>query len=209
MKKVVRTVIFGSIIAVLIVSFYIYLSKRTGSTEEDLPPEKITAYEEIMEKDFNTEYPGTPRSVIKWYNKIVKLYYDSDMSDEQVVDLADKSRELWDEELLEKNPRDAYLSSLQADISDYETHKRVIASTDVCDSDEVKYYSYKGREMASVIASYFITEGSGYTKVYQKYALRKDDEGHYKIIAFDLCDSEGNPINSGPSITKSKDEDGE
>lgn len=207
MKKVIRTAIFGCIIAVLIISFYVYLSRRTTSNEEKSDPTKITAMDEVLQKDFTTDYPGTPRSVIKWYNKIVKLYYDSDTTDEEVVDLADKARELWDDELIDANPRDAYLSSLKADIADYAKHDRVVASTDVCDSDEVKYYTHEGSDMASVIASYFVTEGSGYSKVYQKYALRKDENGNYKIIAFELCDSEGNPISSGHAITSGDSED--
>lgn len=201
MRKVIRTAIFGCIIAVLIISFYIYLSKRTTSNEETAEPTKVSAVDEVLNKDFQNDYPGTPRSVIKWYNKIVKLYYDSDTTDEQIVDLADQARELWDDELLEANPRDTYLAALKADIADYAKHDRVIASTDVCDSDEVKYYTYDGSDMASVIASYFVTEGSGYSKVYQKYALRKDKDGNYKIVAFDLCDAEGNPVSSGAAIT--------
>lgn len=201
MRKVIRTAIFGCIIAVLIISFYVYLSKRTTSNEETAEPEKVTAMDEVLNKDFQEDYPGTPRSVIKWYNKIVKLYYNDDATDEQVIDLADKARELWDDELSDANPRDTYLTALKEDIADYQKHDRVIASTDVCDSDEVKYYTYEGSDMASVIASYFVTEGSGYSKVYQKYALRKDDNGNYKIVAFELCDSEGNPLDSGTVIT--------
>lgn len=199
MKNVVRTAIFGIIIAVLIVAFYFYLSNKSSSGEETSSPKKVTAMEEVQNKDFVNEYPGTPRSVIKWYNKIVKLYYDDETTDEELIDLADKARLLWDKELADMNPRDSYLQSLKNDVQNYKTHERKISSTGVCDSDEVKYYTVDGDNMASVIANYFVTEGSGYSKVYQKYALREDEDGHWKIIAFDLCDSEGNPI-SGTSI---------
>lgn len=110
MRKVIRTAIFGCIIAVLIISLYVYLSKRTTSNEETAEPEKVTAMDEVLNKDFQEDYPGTPRSVIKWYNKIVKLYYNDDATDEQVIDLADKARELWDDELIDANPRDTYLT---------------------------------------------------------------------------------------------------
>ena len=46
--------------------------------------------------------------------------------------------------------------------------------------------------MAYVQVHYFMAEGSDYENTYQKFALRKDQDGNYKIIAFELTDEDGN-----------------
>ena len=107
---------------------------------------------------------------------------------------------LWDPALLQLNPREIYLNSLIGSIADYRAHGRKLQSSDVASTDEVKYAMKDGKQLAYVLASYFITEGSGYTRVYQNYCLRQDSSGRWKILAFQLCDSLGNPIDSGTSI---------
>lgn len=193
MKSAVRTGVFGIIIAVLIVSFYLYLSRRLpAGGEETKRPEKVSTMDQVLEKDFTAEYPGTARSVIQWYNKIVLLMHDKETEDREMVDLCDQARALFDEELLAQNPRDSYIAAVKTDAETFENAGRKIASASVCDSGDVVYFSNGGRNYAYVIASYFETEGSGYTRVYQKYCLRTDSDNHWKIVAFQLCDREGN-----------------
>ena len=193
MKSAVRTGVFGIIIAVLIVSFYLYLSRRmTSGGEETKTPTKVSTMDQVLDKDFSMEYPGTARSVIQWYNKIVLLMHDSKTTDEQMVDLCDQALHLFDEELLKVNPRDNYIASVRSDAESFENAGRKIVSTSVCDSADVVYFSGGGKNYAYVVASYFETEGSGYTRVYQKYCLRQDANNRWKIVAIKLCDSEGN-----------------
>ena len=193
MKNAVRTGIFGIIIAVLVVSFYFYLSKRmTSGSEETKAPTQVSTMDEVLEKNFSTQYPGTPRSVIQWYNKIVLLYHDEDTTDQQLVDLCDQAQKLFDDELLKLKPRVNYIASVRSDRESFAAADRKIVSTDVCDSADVSYFTNDRKDYAYVVASYFETEGSGYTRVYQKYCLRKDADNHWKILAFTLCDKEGN-----------------
>lgn len=193
MKNAFRTVVFGIICAVLIVSFYFYLSRRMGADEKTDEPEKVSAMQTTLNRDLQLDYPGTPRAVIMFYNDIVLLYHDSDTSDEQLVDLCDQALGLFDEELLAVNPRDNYIAAVCQDVADYETAKKTLNSADVGDTRDVTYATKDGRKYAYVIGSYFITEGSGYNRVYQKYALRKDSNDRWKILAMQLCDKDGNP----------------
>lgn len=193
MKSAVRTGIFGIIIAVLVVSFYLYLSKRmTSGGEETKAPTQTSTMEQVLDKNFSIEYPGTPRSVIQWYNKIVLLYHDEDTTDQQLVDLCDQAQTFFDDELLKANPRDNYIAQVRSDRQEYENAGRKLVETGVCDSADVVYFENSGKDYAYVVASYFETEGSGYTRVYQKYCLRKDADNHWKILAFTLSDREGN-----------------
>lgn len=200
MKTVVRTIIFGVIIAVLIVAFYFYLSNRNSSNEEKGPDSARTELETVLSKDISKDYPGTPRAVIKWHNRILQLYYNGKVENADITRLCDQDMLLWDADLLQLNPRDAYLSALNGSIADYRAHGRKLQSSDVADTDDIKYSKKDGRNLSYVIASYFITEGSGYTRVYQNYCLRQDSSGRWKIVAFQLCDSVGNPVSEGKAV---------
>ena len=51
---------------------------------------------------------------------------------------------------------------------------------------EENRYSYfnNGSKIAYVKASYFMKEGSSYSKTYQEYVLRQDKEGCWRILTF-------------------------
>ena len=193
MKNVVRVAVLAICVAVLIVGYYFYLSRQGSQREE----ESLAAESEIskvLAKDFSKEYPETPRSVIKWHNRIMMLYYDNDTTDDDVERLCDQAMMLFDADLLQANPREFYVANVKADITEYKDRGREIRQSSVQSSGDVEYKTIKDRDYAYVIAYYFTKEGSTYTRTYQKYALRKDDMGKWKILAFELTDEDGNAI---------------
>ena len=50
--------------------------------------------------------------------------------------------------------------------------------------DELYDLGVDGDDCAYVKASYFIKEGSAYSRTYQMYVLRKDADGNWKILVF-------------------------
>ena len=196
MKNVVRITILAIALGCLIVGYYYYLSHR--NVEVDTPEaEEETELDKVLNKDFANEYPETPRSVVKWYNRIIALYYDENTAEAQVDQLCDQAMMLFDADLLQVNPREIYLTSVKADIADYHLHERRIVSTDVASTADVEYKDANGSKYAYVIAYYFIKEGSNYSRTYQKFALRKDESGKWKILAFELTDKDGEPVGAG------------
>ena len=196
MKNAIRIGIFVIVAAALIVGYYFYLSH--GRTTKEETPAKKTELEKVLTVDFVKNYPETPREVMKWYNRIIKLYYDSETEDTMVDALCDQAMMLLDDELVSNNPRDNYIASVRADIADYKQRSRKIVSTEVCDTNDVVYKKRRGDSMAYVQTHYFIAEGSDYENTYQKYALRKDDNGRWKILAFQLTDEDGNTVSALP-----------
>lgn len=181
MKKV-RVLVVSIICISLIVGYYYYLSaKNTASTEEKVT---LTETDKLITKDLKNDYPSTPREVIKFYNRILKCYYDGDYTDEQLEELADQARMLMDNELLENNPRDQFLQSLKADIASYAENSKTISQTSVCGSNDVEYKTIDGDECAYVTASYFVKQKNEFTRTNQQYVLRKDDDGNWKILVF-------------------------
>ncbi|WP_308804721.1 DUF6715 family protein, partial [Agathobacter sp.] len=88
------------------------------------------------------------------------------------------------DELAANNPKDTYKQSVTADAQSYKDQGITLAQTGVCDSNDVKYVTDNGSKIAYVKASYFMKEGSSYSKTYQEYVLRQDKEGCWRILTF-------------------------
>lgn len=161
MKKAIRIGLSVIICAGLVVGYYYYLSHRNdNNTTEDAT--KVTEVDKILQKDFDEQYPTSPREVVKWYNRIITAYYGEEYTDEQLEGMADQARKLLDDELLQYNPKDTYLENLKKDIDNYKTLNKKIVQSSVSDSNDITYATVKGASCAYVNAYYFSKEGSNY-----------------------------------------------
>ena len=185
MKKVLRIGIAVICMVSLVVGYYAYLSRRNDSVSADDSVE-LSEVQAIISKDFDKNYPATPRSVVKWYNRIITAYYAEEFSQDELEQMADQARMLMDDELLKYNPKDTYLASLNLEIEDFHNRQRVIVSSSVSDSSEVQYKKINGYECAFVSSYYFIREGSSYTRTYEDFCLRKDSYGNWRILTWRL-----------------------
>ncbi len=179
------------IIAAVIIfgGYYFFLSHRNAGSAEDNV--EVTELDEVLSKSLDSAYPPTPREVVKFYNRIIECAYGSEYSDEQFNQLAEQARKMIDEELLEENPLESYKSQLQKEIASYKENSQKIIRTDVCAADEVEKRNIENRECAYVLATYFLkTGGSQFDRTYQRYLLRKDADGKWKILAFYLANGE-------------------
>lgn len=194
MKNTIRIVILSIALGFLILGYYFYLSRSGSRTENSVATEKQTEMQKVLDKDFVNSYPETPRSVIKWYNRIQMLYYDEDTSEKQLEGLCDQAMLMMDVDLLQMNPKEVYVTQVKDDVEDYKNHNRKIVSIDVADTANVEYETAGGKDYAYVQAYYFIKEGSNFQNTYQKYCLRKDDSGKWKILAVQLTDADGDSV---------------
>ena len=189
MKNAFRIGISIVICVGLVCGDYYSLSHKNAKSAEDAQ-DKTTEVEKIIERDFDKKYPKTPREVVKWYNRIITAFYGEDYTDEELEKMADQARSLMDDELLSYNPRDTYLKSLKADIEDYKTRDKIIVQSSVSDSNDITYATVDGEYCAYVDAYYFSREASDYSRTYEEFVLRRDDEGHWKILSFRLTEGD-------------------
>lgn len=182
MKKAGIVVVIVLCAALVCGGFYYMKSNLGGQNRGD----ELTEVQKLIARDLGTQYPQTPREVTKFYNRIILAYYEEDLTDEEFDALADQALLLFDEELLEANPKEDYKKSVLADTADFDSRKRSITKASVCDSKDVIYRSdaTNGDEIAYVLASYFVKEGNGYDKTYQQYVLRKNADGNWKILTY-------------------------
>lgn len=181
MKKTRIVILAIVIVAAICTAFYIV---NNNSKKESAKEAGLTEIQKITTRNMEKDYPATPREVIKFYNRIVKCYYGRQYSDDELEQLADQALSMFDDDLLKKNEKESYIESVKSDAAQYEEDNKSISQTDVCDSNDVKYMTDNGDDIAYVTASYFIKTGSSYTKTYQEYVLRKDGGGDWKILTF-------------------------
>ncbi|MCI9427723.1 MAG: hypothetical protein HFI81_08210 [Eubacterium sp.] len=179
--KRIRTIIIGVICIGLVVGYYYYLNHKSPSEDGS----DVTEVQKIVLKDLEGQsYPATPREVIKLYNRILCCYYNEEYTEEEFRKLADQAIKLMDEELADNNPPEQYYQQVEAEVEAYRSAKRTINNASVCDTNDVEFQTIDGAECACVTASYFVRDDEGYSKTAQEYILRKDQEGKWKILAF-------------------------
>ncbi len=182
MKKTGIIVLSAILVVLIVVGGYygVVRSRQNGNVEE----QNLTEVEKINTRDLAKNYPSSPREVVKFYNRILTAYYGEKYSDEELDKMTAQARALFDSELQDNNPQSAYLESVKADIEAYKSASKSISQSDVCDSDDVLYLTDKDDKIAYVSASYFIKEGSNFSRTHEMYVLRKDTEGNWKILVY-------------------------
>ena len=174
------------LIAVLIVGAFAFIANRTPKTAEEAT--EVTEQAALMNRNMETNYPSTPREVLKLYNRYMLCLYGSEgggLTDSQVYALGRKMREMYDEELLAENPEEKNLLSLSQEIAAFRNDEKVMIQANVCDSNEVEYIDVEGGSGALVETSYFVKKGTKeFSRTYQQFLLRKDKSGKWKILGF-------------------------
>lgn len=187
-----KFVIIGIACVILICVGFYFFSQKNVTTETEL-----TEVEKLIVKNLEDNYPKTPREVVKFYNRIIACYYGGEITSADVEKLADQMLLLLDEDLLVVNSREEYIDSVKSDIEKYKNENKRVVSTDVCDSNEVKYIddekegTSEVEKLAYVNTSYFINTDGNFAYSYQQFVLRKDSKGRWKILTF--YEVEGEP----------------
>lgn len=183
---VIRVTVMCIVLSAIVVSFYYQISHRFSAAQETGNPK--SELETCLTKDFVANYPNNPRDVVRWYNRIITLYYSEKLKDDQLEKLCDQARLLMDKELLSQNPRDVYISSVKQDIEMYSIRESSIIEHDEGSNSDVKYaVANNGDDLAYVVTHYVTKEAGILSSTYQEYCLRKDGAGRYRILAYELA----------------------
>ncbi len=191
LKIAIRVAIVSLICAALVVGYFLYLNKKNSNTTEE--DEQLTEAEIIETTDFDKNYPETPRAVIKWYDRISTVIYNNELGDVSVKEIGSQLRKLYDDDLLKLNPEKDFYNNLEDEMEENEKRNRSIVSYEECDSADVTYKTVNGYECAYVYSYYFGKEGNNFTRTYQKFCLRKDKQGRWKILTWEKVGVEETP----------------
>ena len=186
-KKTQNPVVVGIVMALLAVFIIggFFLVRSIGLKNLELKKSK-TEVEKLMELNLDDNYPGNAREVLKIYNRILKCCYNEELTDEQIKKLAEQNQKLFDEQLLEKNPLDQYVEKLKKDIEDYNSKKTTIANIAIQDLAEAEREERGGYKFCNLLVSYIVKDTKGLKTTNEKYYLREDDKGRWKILFWEL-----------------------
>ena len=189
-KNPSRAIISVAIMAIAVLGAFVLLSNRSDKAAANESVDKITPVQEVLLKNLNNDYPASPKEVVKFYSEISRCFYGEDYSEDEFVALAEKSRELFDSELVANQTDEQYLTALKSDVENYKSNKKSISSFSVSSSTDVDYYDYLGDKWAQLYCVYSIRVSTSITPVKEKYLLRKDPDGHWKIFGWVLVEDE-------------------
>ncbi|MDE7324145.1 MAG: hypothetical protein K2N73_15830 [Lachnospiraceae bacterium] len=180
----------GIIVVILIAmvgGYYFYLSNIRDTGEETV----VTEVQNVLLKNLDTDYPPTPREVLRYYSDITKCLYSEKYTEEQFEQMADKMLALYDTELVENNPREQYIKDLKSDVDDFLQNGYTISTYTTSRSTEVEEYTSEGRKYAKLYCTYTIKSGAEYKSTQEVFVMRRDAEtSRWKIFGFDVVNPE-------------------
>jgi hypothetical protein len=188
MKKYGRTIIVIAVLVVLGLVYYYYLAnKDTGKDATDIAAD-TSEVSVLISKDIMANYPESPKDVVNLYARITKAYYDTSLTDEQIEALGKQARLMFDDELKNTQTDADFYEKLKEDIGNYNSTKTRISSYVIQSAAKTKYSTFKDRQYASIALVYYLRQGDKLIDSPTKFTLRKDDDGHWKILFWELTE---------------------
>lgn len=173
------------LLVVVMVGYYYYLSNRQQEKESSVA--EMTVAQELISRNLETNYPPTPKEVIRYYSDITKCFYNEEYSDGELEQLADKARQLYDNDLVSNNEWGQYMIELKRDIETYKEKSIRVSNYVIPASTDVDYFSEDGFEFARLYCTYTLSNGTVKQQVEEVFLLRKDEDKHWKIYGWDLA----------------------
>lgn len=188
-KNTLLTILFMSIFVVVTIYAYYYINNATKPIIPDTIREKTEA-EILIEKDFEYAYPATPTEVLRLHLRITKCLYNDKLTKGEIDDLVNQSRILYDEELLEKNPVESQIRTINEEIDKFRETNKELTNYIIENKEDIKFWTEEDVEYASIVASISFTENKEIIKVFEEFTLRRDEDGQWRILGWNLSDKD-------------------
>ena len=186
--------IFFMLLAVccVLLAYYLMNVKAEKSKPEDYV--QLTKVQEVLSRDLKTNYPQTPKEVLKYYSELTKCFYNESYTDEELYELAMKAMELYDHDLAGNKSEEDYLKDLKSEIQVFKEKGYSISSYSTSSSTDVYYFQEDGFEFARLYCTYNVRMGTVIQPVEEIFLLRMNLEGHWKIYGWDEAKNHKNVL---------------
>ncbi len=175
-------------------AYYMINVKIEKSKPEDYV--QMTKVQEVLSRNLESNYPQTPKEVMKYYSELTKCFYDETYTDEEFQALAMKAMEMYDYELAGNKTEEQYLTDLKSEIRIFKEKNYAISSYSTSSSTDVYYFEEDGYQFARLYCTYNVRMGTVIQPVEEIFLLRMDLEGHWKIYGWDLAKNYEGLLNS-------------
>lgn len=183
-SKPIKFIIIGLLLAASLLGYYYYLSNKAREAKEENV--QATVVQSILMKDWQRSYPPTPKEVLKAYCEVTKCFYNEEYTDEELEQLAFKIQELYDEELIANKSTEDYLADLKSEIANMKSKKCTIVGYQISSSTDVQFFTKDGYSCASMYCTFSIKQAGQTVGSMEQFILRQDEQGHWKILGWDL-----------------------
>ncbi|MCM1268567.1 MAG: hypothetical protein NC302_11745 [Bacteroidales bacterium] len=194
MKKsgIVKTVIIVVLLAAIVLTFFLYQSHRSRQRQAQQADPVATVVQSVLMRDLEHNYPPTPKEVLKYYAEITECFYNESYTDDELLLLANKIQELYDAELVANKTKEQYIEDLKTDITKMKQDGYSIASYEVSASTDVEYFTQDGYSCARLYCTFYLRQAgsTGRAPSLERFLLRQDEDGHWKIMGWELVEDE-------------------
>lgn len=188
-KKLAQLVGGLCLVCAVVLGVFLALNLREDNSTFSKNGGKSTEAQNILAKDIDRNYPATVREVVRLFSRISQCYHNEVISEEEFERLVEMQRKLFDEEFLQNNPLETFANNLSAEIDAAKGRKYQMVSWRVQKQSSVETWQDGDNSFASIIASYTMNEkGEGYTRTFEEFLLREDENGRWKIVGWRLTD---------------------
>ena len=184
-----KRIVILFLLAAIVVGGFAMVALRNKPSEAT--PAMLSAVEEVLSRNLENNYPGTPKEVLKYYSEITRCFYSETYTPEELGELAEKSRALLDDELRAQQDDTQYLNDLKTSIDIFKSNDRNISSYSVSSAADIDYYRYEDADWAKAMCVFTIREGTKMVATQEEFLLRKDRAGHWKIFGWRIYDNKG------------------
>lgn len=184
---VITVIVVGLILAGVVAAYFINLNHKS-KVEAEIPVES-TPVQKVLQRDLERSYPPTAKEVVKYYAEITKCFYNEDYTEDELEQLALKIQELYDAELIANKSQEDYMKDLRTEIADMKNNDCTISGYVLSASVDVEEFVENGYSCARLYCTFSIKRGkNGTVRSMEQFVLRKDEDGHWKILGWELVD---------------------
>lgn len=186
-SRLIITIVIGIIVTVAVLGGFFYASNKKREAKEEMV--RVTAVQNVLMRDLEKNYPPTPKEVLRYFCEITKCFYNEQYTEEELDMLAVKIQELYDVELVENKTQEDYLKDLRTDIADMRNSNSTISGYEISPSTDVDYFVEREYSCARMYCTFRIKQGANTVSSMEQFVLRQDEDGHWKILGWELADS--------------------
>ena len=184
----IKRIVIMILLAAVVVGGFAMIAFR--NKPDNTAAAELTAVDEVLSRNLDNNYPATPKEVLKYYSEITRCFYSEEYSEEQLSEMAAKSRELLDDELKAQQNDSDYLNDLKIAIDLFKSQNRNISSYSVSSATDIDYYRYENDDWAKAMCLFTVREGTRMVATQEEFLLRKDATGHWKIFGWRIYDDD-------------------
>ena len=174
------TLVVATVVLLGLVAFT-YINNNSANEKKT---QKTTEEEQLLNYDFEENYPKTVRETVKLHCRYLRAAYNGIFTEDELYTVNQKMRELFDEELLNYNVEADQLAGLKEEVQEYKDSNKKFSNYSVAESSQIKYNTEDGVEYAKIKVSIGLIIDSMSVTGEQEYILRKEADGRWKILGW-------------------------